>query len=179
MKIKDRLMLGFLAGIGGNLVKRNIMKAACYLKWAEFDGPEKAAGLLLPAWKVSTPRGRIIGNICDFTIASLFGTVGVYLLSLTGKDHAVIKGGFFGEAAWSFTYGALGKMGLSSVRISSPKTTLSQCAAHMAYGMTAAWLITTFGDDGLFTGKIPLTSANLKQLGQKPYTGRENHQEDM
>lgn len=159
MRIKDRLMLGLLAGFGGNLVKRGLMGVARRLEWAEFDGPEKASGLILPAWKIETPRGKILGNICDFTISGILGTTGVYLLSITGKDHAVAKGAFYGEVSWTLVYGVIGRLGVSSVNVSSPKTLLSQCVSHISYGMTAAYIITKFGDESLFNGKIPLSAS--------------------
>lgn len=164
MKIKDRIMLGICAGFGGNIAKRAIMALACKRKWAEFDGPVKAAGILLPAHKVMTTRGRIIGNICDFTISGLIGMGLVYVLSVTGKDHTVAKGALVGETAWNVMYGALGgKSGISTVYPVSTKTLLSQCAAHISYGMTAAYLIKTFGEEGLFTGDIPLSASSVQE----------------
>jgi hypothetical protein len=169
MKIKDRMMLGLLAGFGGNLVKKGIMTVARHLKWAEHDGSEKGASLVLPAWKIATPRGRIIGNICDFSVAGILGIACVYLLTITGKDRAITKGAFYGEVSWSFLYGLLGRQGVSSITVTSPKTLLSQCAAHISYGMTTAYLITKFGDEGLYDGGLPLSASSLKNQ-----TGKQN-----
>lgn len=168
MKIKDRVMLGLFAGINANLLKRGIMLIARNMEWAELDGPEKAAGILLPAHKISTPRGKIIGNICDFTIAGIIGVLSVYILSVTGKDHAVAKGALIGETTWNFAYGALGgNRGFSTVYPVSTKTLLSQCAAHISYGMTTAYLITKFGEEGLFTGEISLNASNKEKRPQQ------------
>lgn len=45
-KIKDRIILGALCGIGGNLAKHLMQRFAMSKKWAEVDGPARAAGIL-------------------------------------------------------------------------------------------------------------------------------------
>lgn len=156
--INDRFILGAIAGIGGNIVKNVIMTVAKKKKWAEMDGPDRAAGLTLPAHKVAEFRGRIIGIICDTTIASFLGVGLVYLLTITGKDKAILKGSFTGEAAWAFLFGTLGRLGVTSVTPVSSKTILSQYIAHIAFGATSTYLVIKLGDPKLFTGEIPLTT---------------------
>lgn len=173
-KIKDRLLLGAIAGLGGNIIKIGMMQIAKRLKIAEFDGAETAAGILLPAHKLAEPRGKIVGYMGDAIVAGTLGVATTYILSLTGKDNAPLKGALSGMFMWTALYGATGSMGISKVRPASPKTVLSQFIAHSAYGAVAAALTTQFGDPGLFTGKIPLSAssqshptANQPQTQQK------------
>ncbi len=42
IKIKDRLILGAIAGLGGNLIKLVTARAAMKMNLAELDGPERA-----------------------------------------------------------------------------------------------------------------------------------------
>jgi len=162
-KIKDRLLLGGMAGLGGNIVKIGIMQIAKRLKWAEFDGAETATGILLPAHKVAEPKGRLVGYLGDATIAGVLGVATTYVLSITGKDKALLKGASSGVFMWTALYGALGGLGVSKVRPASPKTVLSQFIGHIAFGAVAAALTTQLGDPGLFTGKIPLNASSKSQ----------------
>lgn len=159
-KNKDRLLLGMIAGLGGNMVKVGLMQIAKAMKLAEFDGAETAAGIMLPAHKLAEPRGRLVGHIGDSIIAAFLGTATTYILSVTGKDKAILKGTAAGIFMWTALYGALGGVGISKVRPASPKTVISQFIAHGAFGAAAAILVTRLGDPGLFSGKIPLNASS-------------------
>jgi len=74
-KIKDRLILGAVVGLGGNLIKLVIGKAAMRLKIAEIDGPERASGMLIPPHKIATTEGKIVGYAADSIIAGILGVV--------------------------------------------------------------------------------------------------------
>jgi len=162
-KIKDRLLLGGIAGLGGNIVKLGILQIAKRLKWAEFDGAQTATGILLPAHKVAEPRGRLIGYLGDATIAAVLGIATTYTLSITGKDKAILKGASSGMFMWTDLYGALGGIGVTKVRPASSKTILSQFIGHSAFGAVAAALATQLGDPGLFTGEVPLNASSKSQ----------------
>lgn len=58
-KIRDRLVLGAVCGICGNVVKNAVQRFAMSKKWAEVDGPARAAGMLVAGHKISTPGGRL------------------------------------------------------------------------------------------------------------------------
>jgi hypothetical protein len=97
--IKDRLILGLIAGLGGNIAKTIVGETAKKLKLAEIDGPEKAAGMLIPPYKIADPKGKAVGYIADNIIAGILGVVTVYALSLSGRDKAVLKGALSGQMA--------------------------------------------------------------------------------
>ena len=99
----------------GNLIKLAISIAAKKMNLAELDGSQIAAGMLVPGHKIATSKGKIIGYIADATIAGILGTVTVYVLSVTGKDKAMLKGTLSGQAAWTGLYGVLGTMGATKV----------------------------------------------------------------
>jgi len=159
MKIKDRLLLGVVAGLGGNLVKLAIGRIAKEKNLAEINGPEKAAGMLIPPHRLTDPLGKVAGYLADSVIAGIIGIAFVYTLSVTGKDKAVLKGALIGQAAWTALYGVLATMGATRVHPVSSKTVLSDLIGHTAYGAATACLIARLGDPGLFTGKVPLSAS--------------------
>lgn len=156
VKIKDRILLGFVAGLGGNAVKTAIGKLARKLNWSEFNGTEKAAGMLLPAHKVTTPGGKLVGYIADNVIAGMLGVATVYMLSVAGKDRAALKGALSGQVMWSVLYGVFSTLGATKVYPPAPKTVLTEFAGHTAYGAVTATLATRLGNRGLFDRSIPL-----------------------
>jgi len=162
-KIKDRLLLGAVTGLGGNIAKMLIIKTARKLNWAEFDGAEKAAGMLVPAYKTTQPLGRVVGIFADNVIAGILGVTTVYMLSITGKDKATTKGALAGQAMWCALYGVLTTMGATVVHPPAPKTVLTEFAGHTAFGAVAATLAAKLGDPGLFNGDIPLSAGTVKQ----------------
>ncbi len=170
MKIKDRFWLALIAGIGGSIVKSLLIRGAKQLKWAEFNGAETAAGMLIPAHKIYTPQGKVIGEVGNLIVGAAFSLPVVYLLSLTGKDKAILKGTAVGMASWAVFYGSMANLGLSSIRPAMPHTVLSNLAGHAAYGAVVSLIATRLGAPGLFDGTIPLfvkQQKNQPQL-QKP-----------
>lgn len=162
-KIKDRLLLGAVAGIGANIVKNIISRTAMKLGLAEIGMPERAAGILVPSHKITTPGGKVVGHLADHIIAIMLGTATVYTLSVTGKDRPVIKGMLAGQVAWAAFNGVLATMGATRVSPISPKTVLMELFTHTVHGGTAAYLATRLGDPSLFTGKTPLSASRESQ----------------
>lgn len=99
-KIKDRLILGVLSGIGGNLAKHLVQRFAMSKKWAEVDGPARAAGMLVAGHKISTPGGKVVGYLADSVVAGIVGVATVYVLSLTRHDRAKLKGVLTAQTVW-------------------------------------------------------------------------------
>ncbi|MEW6182574.1 MAG: hypothetical protein AB1500_05270 [Bacillota bacterium] len=159
MRIKDRLILGAVTGLLGNIPKLALIAIAKRFNWAIMDGPGKAAGMLVPAHRIATPQGRLVGYLADATIAALLGVTTVYVLSATGKDRAVLKGALGGQAGWTGLYGVLTTMGATKVQAIGPRTVLAEFVAHTVFGAVAGWAAVKLGDEGLFTGRVPLSAA--------------------
>lgn len=168
-KINDRLLLGAIAGLGGNLVKTAIMNIAIKKRFAEINGFEKAAGMLIQPFEIADTRGKIVGYIADTVMAGILGVTTTYMLSFTGKNHAALKGGLYGQAMWTVLYGVMATMGATKVEPVSPKTVLSEFVAHTAYGAVTAELVSRLGEPALFDGTIPLSSSPV-QAQEQPQT---------
>lgn len=169
MKIKDRVWLSLIAGLGGTVVKSLLIRGAKTKKMAEFDGAETAAGMLLPAHKIYTPQGKVVGELANLIVGSVFSVPIIYALSLTGKDKALIKGAVLGSTLWVALYGSMANMGMSSVRPAMPNTMLSQLFSHAVFGATVSFIATTIGDPGLFDGTTPVFVGGSQKPPQQPY----------
>ncbi len=126
IKIKDRMILGVVAGLGANAVKLAISSVFQKLNWSEIGGPERAAGMLIPPHLLLKNLGKLVGYLADAAVAGLIGSVSVYAFSFFGKDKAVLKGALAGQATWTFLYGVLGTMGATKVAPVGPKTVLTE-----------------------------------------------------
>lgn len=167
LKIRDRLVLGMVAGIGGTIAKNIFISGAKKMNMAEFDGVETAAGMFVPAHKITTKQGRIVGHIGNTIMGAVLGTSIVYLFSLTGKDKAIIKGTAAGSVMWLALYGALAGIGATTVRPAMPNTMISQFLGHSLFGGVASLIATRLGDDKLYDGRIPMTIKSTEQVKSK------------
>ena len=162
-KFRDRILLGVLCGLGGGLVKNALSEILTRNDFTEYAGPSRAAGMLVPAHKITTPRGRLVGWIADTTISGMLGVASVYTLSLTGKEKAPLKGALVcGAMAWTALYGVLGTMGATEVQHPQPKTVLSEFFVHTVYGAVVAATAAYLGDEDLYNGKIPWSPVSMK-----------------
>ena len=161
-KIRDRLQLGVISGLAGVVVKDLVGGLLIKAGWAEEAGPQRAAGMLLPAYKIYTPLGRLAGKLADAAVGSLLGIVSVYMLSFTGKDRVVLKGLTSGALAWVGLYGVLSNMGATTVRTVQPKTVISEFISHAVYGVVTTTTASYLGADDLFEGGIPWSASSVR-----------------
>lgn len=166
MRIKDRIVLGIICGLAGNVAKMSLMSLAKQRNWAEITGREKSAGMLLPPHQAYSPHGRIVGIAADNVVATMLGVGTVYMLTFTGKDKALLKGMALGEAMWVSLYGVLSTMGATLIGPLSPKTVLSEMVGHAIFGATATLAATTLGDPALFQKNKQLPSVQLPRQSE-------------
>lgn len=170
-KIRDRVLLGVVSGLAGGIVKNTLGLLLVKRKLAEYGGPSRAAGMLVPAHKITTPKGKLVGLLADTTISGLLGVLSVYTLSLSGKDKAALKGAMIsGATAWTVLYGVLGTMGATRIQSPQPKTVLCEFLEHTLYGAVAASTAAYLGDEDLFDGKIPWSVGSVKIQPQNVYS---------
>jgi hypothetical protein len=150
--IRDRVILGMVAGLVGNTVK-DISDAA--LNRSGFGkGSYWQLGTELMAGKqyTGTPMGKAVGHLTDAVIGSALGVVIVYALSLTGRDYYAVKGAGAGTLGWLMTFGILGSIsrGLRDTFPVGPQSAVSGFANHALFGATTALVAVRLGDSGLF-----------------------------
>jgi hypothetical protein len=155
-KIKDRILLGTITGIISTVPI--LIFGAFIHKYGITDVPfvYSASRIFLTKKKTKTLAGKVISTIINFANSGFVSTVITYILSLTGKDKALIKGIGVGTMMWIGIAGLLSNLGLK-IKSKKPITPLIVLGEHVFFGALCSYLITKFGDNSLFpddnTGK--------------------------
>lgn len=153
-KINDRILLGVIAGLGGNLVKTAIDEMSLKAKFSQRSFRSTAAGVWVARKKdADSVYGQLLGGILDFGMATLGGVGTVYMLSKTGRDSLVVKG-----LASGITFGAtitalLSTLPTNRVKPKDAVSNLSYVASHAAFGLVATAVAAQLGAPSLFDAK--------------------------
>lgn len=149
--IKDRIMLGMIAGIAGNAVKTVIDEVSIKKKISQRSFRETAAGIWVsPKGEATNLKGQILGGLLDFGMASMGGVGIVHLLSKTGRDHVITKGVLSGIAIGSFITALVSAFPQNRIRPKDAASNLSYMASHAVYGIAAAAVACELGHPSLF-----------------------------
>jgi hypothetical protein len=150
-KIKDRVVLGVVAGLAGNAIKTTIDMASVRAKISQRSFRQTAAGVWVSNRKeANSIKGQLLGGLLDFGMGILGGIGMAYHLSLTGKDHAALKGIVSGIAMGSAITYFIGCTPNNQLRPTDATSNLSYMLSHAAYGLVAAAVAAALGDPSLF-----------------------------
>lgn len=151
MKIKDRVMLGLLAGLVAAIPARLLNNVAYKLGLTDRKYGQMAASLFLPTnkQKVHRRETQIVGGIADRINCGIMGLTITSLLSLTGRDKAVIKGISVTSLAWLTLYGLTTRLGVAP-QSRKPLSSLLSFGDHAVLGGLCGWIVAEFGHDALF-----------------------------
>jgi hypothetical protein len=165
-KIKDRILLGLISGLIGNIPK-SLINEILFRKGTESKRYGNiVSGLFLSNLETQRKSGVIFGTVGDFVIASILGVPLVYLLSYTGKDKSWLKGILVAILGFGTFRGIMSKMGNF---LSYPKDTQTNALMSMSsflWGITTALTALKLGDEGLFKPN-PVVLSNPKEDNQK------------
>jgi hypothetical protein len=151
LKIKDRIILGSMAGLIGNLAKTFIDEISLRKKISQRSFRSTAAGVWVNNKNEATNlNGQLLGGLFDFGIGALGGIVMTHIFSKTGKDHVVTKGILSGISIGSTITALLSAFPNNKVRPKDASSNLSYMFAHSVYGVVSSVIITKFGDSSLF-----------------------------
>jgi len=152
-RIKDRAVLGVLAGIAGSIVKNTLEELMLRKGWNNCTGAQMAAEVFLKKKDLKHPLSKFMGCLGNMGIGAGLGIPMVYFLNLTGKDFALLKGAAAGHLIWVYFYGGMNRIRRNSVFPLSPKSNFCAFFSHLAYGMTTAAVIKALGDEDIFRAK--------------------------
>lgn len=153
-KIKDRVLLGVIAGLCGNLVKTAIDEVSLKKKISQRSFRETASGVWVSTQKeASSAKGQILGGLLDFGMGTLGGIGIVYLLSKTGRDHLVTKGLVSGITTGSAITALLSAFPQNKVRPKDAASNLSYMLSHAAFGLITTFVAAKLGDKSLYDSK--------------------------
>lgn len=154
IKIKDRVTLGVIAGLCGNLVKTAIDELSLRKKISQRSFRETASGVWVSTPKeASNVKGQILGGLLDFGMGTLGGVGTVYLLSKTGRDQLLTKGIVSGITLGSAVTAMLSAFPQNKVRPKDAASNLSYMVSHAAYGLVTTFIAAKLGDPSLYDVK--------------------------
>lgn len=152
-KIKDKVTLGIVAGLTGNLVKMLIDEVSTKKKISQRSFRGTAAGAWVSKKESTSTNGQILGSLLDFGMGSLGGVGTVYLLSATGKDHLVTKGLLSGISMGSLITFALAAVPTNKAKPKDAASNLSYLVSHAAYGLVTTFVAAKLGDPSVYDVK--------------------------
>jgi multidrug transporter EmrE-like cation transporter len=147
-KIKDRLLLGVIAGTLASIPGRVLNKIEFEAGLTDSRYEQMAALLLVNKKDAHKNPGKVIGKIVNGLLADAVGIATTYTLSTTGRDYAIFKGIGITSLAWLGMYGFGTKENMRKSK--KPLVPLLSYLDHIIFGTTTALLVKTLGDDKLF-----------------------------
>lgn len=168
-KIKDPILMGVIAGLVGNLLKTTGSLFTEKIGMNQTNYSKMAGSLFMSKKSTKSELGKKVGYLADAAIGAGMGVGYIYVLKLTGKDHALMKGVGYGHGAWTLFMGGANKLGVASMHPLSPKSVLSTYIEHTLYGLGAYLVATKLGDENLFAKEDiekPVSTINTTMPGR-------------
>lgn len=155
LKIKDRILLGVIAGLAGNTVKTIIDEISLKQKISQRSFRNTAAGVwVTKKSEVTNINGQILGGLLDFGMATLGGIGTVYMLTKTGRDHIITKGLISGIGMGSSINFVLGTLPQNQIRPKDAASNLSYMLSHAVYGLITTFVVAKLGHPSLYSRPI-------------------------
>ncbi|WP_366922782.1 hypothetical protein MFMK1_003255 [Metallumcola ferriviriculae] len=172
-KIKDRILLGTVAGLAGDIAKNVIDEISHKNKLSQRSFRETAAGVWVKKnSEAKSLQGQILGGLLDLGM-SIAGGVGiVYLLTETGRDRLITKGLISGVGLGSMINFMIGALPQNKIKPTDATSNLSYMVSHAAYGLITTAMVAKLGHPSLFD-KQPIndylepTELTTEQQSQK------------
>lgn len=133
--MKDILTSSCIAATVSFLCKNIINHIIYYMGITPFLYRVEAATLVLPIARANSISGWIIGLFVDLVLIAWFSLLIAYIIRVTGRDYAILKGAFVGGSSWLIVYGFFTHTGI--LGLFKPKGTVS--------GLTSIFLDITMG----------------------------------
>jgi len=149
--IKDRIILGMVAGAVGNLAKVAVDEIGMAKGLSDRSYRTTAAGVWVSTHREAVrTEGQVFGAAVDLVMSMIGGIGLVALLSATGKDHHRAKSAFYGLALGEGISAVLSSVLSFKVRAKTARGNLSYMASHLAYGLAAGVTAVALGDPAVF-----------------------------
>lgn len=179
-KIKDRITLGFVAGLLANIPKA-ILNEALYRKKVETKRyGEVISGVFMPKRQALSKQGKIFGVGGDFVTSAVLGIPLVYIMSLTGKDNYLLKGFLTGVFGLGGFRGLIANVGPGKTYPRDPITNITFSMNSAIWGLLTSVIAIKLGDEALFQpdkARTSLLSEPSKGSIINQQTGEQNRGE--
>jgi hypothetical protein len=139
--MQDMVCAGTIAGTLGALVKLAVNLLLCVASIAKTTTLHLSAALLPKGVALNTAGSLTTGVAVCWLVSALLGTIGVYILRLTGRRFLWLKGILYGGLIWVVGYSYLATLVVPERLLRpNPATSVAMLAAHLAFGLTALFV---------------------------------------
>ncbi|MFZ5640191.1 MAG: hypothetical protein ACOY4Q_05830 [Bacillota bacterium] len=143
--MKDKFLLGSLAGIAGALVMviANILvNMIPGLSVKLFFG---VTYMFVPPAVVNTLNGNVIAILANLACGGVLGVIFTYFVSFTNPRYMLLKGAIYGGGTWFLICGMIARA-LRLPMVDKPLDQYMILAVHFIYGIVTAYVIARFGE---------------------------------
>jgi len=151
LKIKDRILLGAVAGLTGAIVKTVIDEVSHNNKLSQRSFRETAAGVWVKKnSEAKSLQGQVLGGLLDLGMSIAGGVGTVYLLTETGRDQLITKGLISGVGLGSMINFLISSLPQNKIKPTDATSNLSYMVSHAAYGLVTTVMAAKLGHPSLF-----------------------------
>lgn len=139
--IKDRILIGSVAGMIGSLFKDLPNFILYKLGVVKYLYAHLAASAHLHEADVYSPIGILIGFLGDTMTGGAIGVVTILFLDKFGLDYWWYKGCIIGNTVWLFGLGVILNLGTVNLVPGDPIFRFTSIFDHLLFGLTIVYLI--------------------------------------
>jgi hypothetical protein len=174
MKIRDRFTLGVVGGLVAAIPWRMLNNWERKKGYTELTYSQLAAGLFVPKGAIDDPKAAIVGKIGNQVLLAGTGVATAYLLSVSGRDKAWLKGAGVASLLWLFLYGLATRAKAVTIKPRKANTILLSYLDYAGLGATAGLLISAIGDRSVFPKRTGETDVPRVKFRKQCFTYKEN-----
>lgn len=151
MKIEDRITLGMISGVLAGIPDAIVNTLEHKAGLTDLTYGRMGAHIFLPQDKSHRPESLAAGYAANAAMTGMAGILFTYLLSATGRDHAILKGIGMGLGFWMLIYGLGGKLGLTA-KPKEQQAPLLSLLDHILFGSLLGLITPKLAADSLLPG---------------------------
>ena len=153
LKIKDSVAVSLLSGFLGT----SVMGVANPLFWrsgkTEALYGHIAGSVFMRPFRVKQRKNFWLGQMTHYITGAIVAYPLNYIFRKTGKDHYLLKGGFYGAVTWELIYGLGQRFGVYATKLHLTKTHYAELFNNILYGLATAQALVTFSEPSMFPNK--------------------------
>ncbi len=143
---KDRILLGGLAGMVGNIPKELMAWIMYWFGWIRYTFDHFCAGIFVPPAAVYDPVAIVLGLINDFVFSGIYGVLFYLIFKKTGVGRWFLKSLVMGFGLFTICFGILRPLLAPKLVVVEPLVNLLYLAPNVMYSVVTCWFIQKFGD---------------------------------
>lgn len=150
IRMKDSVIVSLFSGVLGTIV----MSTANFLFWrkgkTEALYGHIAGSVYVRPFRTNQRKNFWLGQITHHIAGAILAYPLNLLLIKTGKDHALLKGAFFGAVTWEIVYGIGQRYSVFTTKPHMTKTHYAELLNNILYGVATAQALVTLSDPSMF-----------------------------